>query len=522
MFEADGPHMNAVALRRRAGVAVALLGATSAAASVAAVAPTAKSTTSELVVNGTFSSGLRGWAGTNALLRLVQADSTIRQPRLYTRIIVRQHPLTAGIETSPRIATNQRQGARIVTQASVRRVGPGGVVCLRVREFHGTAHVGTKTQCARAQARWQRLRVGYRLHTARPQIGVTVFRKTPGHGTSFDVARITATAGPAAHGARAQPNTPGLLIGISANSQAWGIHAGTMQDRVAALGIHWLREEFTRSGTGTFDRAKWDAVVGAAASRHMTILPLFTDPSDYEDTGFVAAAVARYGPGGTFWQQHRGLNQAYAPVWWEVGNEPWTKGQTPARYASDFKAAVIAGRNANSRAKFLVAAYSTWQDPATGDWEPWVTPMYTAVPDLGNYVDGWTDHPYGDAPDDWNPTSPTWGAEFQQFRKVHDEFAAHGAGSAPMWITEFGYATSGDRSVSEQQQAAYLTMAANILATVPYARAFFIYQLQDWGPRDGDREHWFGITNADGSPKPAYAAVRALAAAANAQQPATP
>jgi hypothetical protein len=513
--------MNAVALRRRAAVAAALLAAVSAATSLAATAPAAQSTASQLVPNGSFSSGLRGWSGTNALLRLIQASSKIRQPRLFTRIVVQQHPPTAGIETNAPIATNQQKGARIVAHASIRRVGPGGVVCLRVREFHGAAHVGTKTQCARAEARWQRMVVGYRLQTARSHIGVTVFRKAPGRGTSFDVAQITATAGASVRGAR-QTDAPGLLIGISANSQAWDTHAGTMQDRVAALGIHWLREEFTRSGAGTFDHAKWDAVFGAAAARHMTILPLFTDPSDYEDTGFVAAAVARYGPGGTFWQQHRGLSQAYAAVWWEVGNEPWTKGQTPARYANDFKAAVTAGRNANSRAKFLVAAYSTWKDPATGNWEPWVTPMYTAVPDLGNYVDGWTDHPYGNAPDDWNPTSPTWGAEFQQFRKVHDEFAAHGAGSAPMWVTEFGYATSGDRSVSEQQQATYLTMAANILATVPYARAFFIYQLQDWGPRDGDREHWFGITNADGSPKPAYAAVQALAAAANAQQSASP
>lgn len=81
-----------------------------------------------------------------------------------------------------------------------------------------------------------------------------------------------------------------------------------------------------------------------------------------------------------------------------------------------------------------------------------------------------------------------------------------------MWLTEFGYSTAGDRSVTEAQQADYLVQAVRLLQGYSYAQALFLYQLQDWGPRDGDREHYFGLSRADGTPKPAWAAVAELAA----------
>lgn len=494
------------------------------------------------------SARLRGWWGDHAVLNWTSSQAA--KPHRFTRVVVRHHAKRAGIESWPRIATDQAKGTRIVAHASVRKLGAGGLICLRVREFHGTSKLATTTQCAAVKASWKSIALSYRLRAPRSSIGVTVFRRAPRRGASFDVAHITLRAThsvaaapsdgtptpattttptpattstptpattpaptPVAASAPTQAATSGLLLGISANSQGWGTHAGTVQDQVAALGIHWMREDFERSGPGALDQTKWDAVIGQAAARHISILPVFTDPADYQDTAFVAAAVARYAPGGTFWTSHPTLDSSYAPTWWEVGNEPWLAGQTPAGYAQDYKAAVIAGRAANSQAKFLLAAFPVWQNPATGNWEQWVTPMYAAVPDLGNYVDGWSDHPYSGDPSVWTPSNPAWYWQFQQFTKVHAEFAAHGGGSLPMWLTEFGYATAGsDRTVTEQQQASYITTAFDMLASVPYAKALFIYQLQDWGPRDSDREHHFGIENADGSPKLAYAAVKALAA----------
>jgi hypothetical protein len=367
----------------------------------------------------------------------------------------------------------------------------------------------------------------YRLRGSRSLLGITVVRTRPTYGRAFDVRQITlvSNTSPAAHAAptardasrRSVTSSPQLLIGISANSQGWGANAGKAQDRVAALGIHLIREDFTETGPGTLDRSLWDAVFAAAANRHITVLPVLSNTADYADSDFVAAATSRYGPGGSFWKEHPSLDGDYAPTWWEVGNEPWGHGQSPASYARNFKKAVIAGRAANPNVRFLLSAFSTWKNPATGNWEPWVTPMFAAVHDLSSYIDGWSDHPYcnGEGPGVWDPSSPSWVWEFQQFRKVHDELNAHGAGSAPMWITEFGYPTSGDRSTSEQEQASDMRAAAQMLTNVPYARALIFYQLQDWGPRDGDREHYFGITRADGSAKPAYVAAKEIAAAAN-------
>jgi exo-beta-1,3-glucanase (GH17 family) len=82
-----------------------------------------------------------------------------------------------------------------------------------------------------------------------------------------------------------------------------------------------------------------------------------------------------------------------------------------------------------------------------------------------------------------------------------------------MWITEFGYPTQGDRSVDRGTQAAYLREAVQILSHYTYARALFVYQLQDWGPRDGDREHYFGVVEPDGAKKPAFATLRKLSGA---------
>ena len=280
-----------------------------------------------------------------------------------------------------------------------------------------------------------------------------------------------------------------------------------------ALGVDWVRQDFTSLGPGRIDERRWDMIFRRAALARIHLLPLFSN-DEYKDHVVVAGAVARYGPGGVFWRLHPRLDDRYAATWWEVGNEPWNT-TTPQDYAVAYKDAVAAGRRANPRARFLIAAFSAWPRPGGGVYGSWVEPMYKAVPDLNRYVDGWTDHPYcnGLDPDVWDPGAVTWYWQFKQFTRVHREFARHGAGDLPMWITEFGYPTEGDRSVDRATQASYLENAVRILTGYSYARALFVYQLQDWGPRDGDREHYFGVVGADGARKPAFRILRKVASA---------
>lgn len=466
----------------------------------------------QLLANGDFSSGLSGWWGRNA--RLVAGRHTGAGLRP-TRVLVGRRTSGAGIATWPRVRSRRAPGTLVVARASVRAAGAGGPVCIRVREFGRSGLAAVGTHCARATTSWRQVQVRYRLKTSHGSLGVVVYRLHPRRGLAFEVKRVSLRARGFATSRRAGTTaSTTLTLGISANSQAWGSNAGVMQDRVVRLGLHWLREDFLPSGPGQVDSTRWDAVFAAAAARRLMILPIFTNPEDYEDTAFVASAVARYGPGGLFWRQHPELDGSFAPTWWEVGNEPYWKNQTPATYARDYKAAVVAGRAANPDVKFLLAAYPAWRNPRTGQWESWVASLFSAVPDLAGYVDGWSDHPYcnADGPSAWTPDSPDWYWQFLQFTKVHAEFAAHGLGDAPMWLTEFGYSTAGDRSVTEAQQADYLVQAVRLLQGYSYAQALFLYQLQDWGPRDGDREHYFGLSRADGTPKPAWAAVAELAA----------
>ena len=294
----------------------------------------------------------------------------------------------------------------------------------------------------------------------------------------------------------------------SGSQLAWSV-----EGRVHALGVDWVRQDFTRVSPGRIDQRRWDSIFRRAALGHIHLLPLLTGDA-YEDHAVIAGAVARYGPGGVFWRRHPRLDASYAATWWEVGNEPWNT-TTPETYAVAYKGAVAAARAANPRARFLIAAFSAWPKPGGGVYGSWVSPMYDAVPDLNRYIDGWTDHPYcnGLNPAVWDPGSSTWYWQFKQFTRVHEEFADHGAGDLPMWITEFGYPTNGDRSVDRTRQAKYLQDAVRILGRYAYAQALFVYQLQDWGPRDGDREHYFGVVQADGATKPAFSALQKVAGA---------
>jgi exo-beta-1,3-glucanase (GH17 family) len=92
---------------------------------------------------------------------------------------------------------------------------------------------------------------------------------------------------------------------------------------------------------------------------------------------------------------------------------------------------------------------------------------------------------------------------------------AKGASNKPFWITEVGWSTCSDTSqcVSEATQADY---TARLFSTVTsntyksYVAAVMLYRSTDLGPStSSDRETVFGLAHEDGSPKPAWNAVRA-------------
>ena len=95
--------------------------------------------------------------------------------------------------------------------------------------------------------------------------------------------------------------------------------------------------------------------------------------------------------------------------------------------------------------------YADYEDaPQTNGSTPWQTTMiddyFTAVPDLGKWIDGVAVHAYSSDPalpladpvNGWKDAYGHWA--FARVDQVHKKFLAHGA-DLPMWITEAGWST---------------------------------------------------------------------------------
>lgn len=309
-------------------------------------------------------------------------------------------------------------------------------------------------------------------------------------------------------------------------------------ERLAAVGARYAREDVTWAAVeprrGRFDWRATDETFIVAARYGITILPIlggaprrargspsFLPTATGAWQAFVAAAVARYGPGGAFWREHRKLPQR-PPRHFELFNEPYTAKSSgdrpdPAHYAHLVVAAVRAGRAANPHARFLIEAETTYSPDGGRTWLDWLGGMYAAVPDLGRYFDGVAVHPYANR----SPLTftPGVGDHFQSRRLevIHDALVARGAGDKHLWVTEVGWSTCGRQQdsdcVSEPDQAQYLRDFFALTRTRwrDYVDAVFVYALQDYRDTRRPKEGGFGVLRRDGSRKPAWYALAAAA-----------
>jgi hypothetical protein len=328
----------------------------------------------------------------------------------------------------------------------------------------------------------------------------------------------------------------GLRIGLVANTQGWGTDLQQRQNEVASSGVKWIREELgwdrVEPQNNQWDFSWFDTVIGEAAKRGLTVLPLLmdtpswagssvsdipADPTNYAD--YVAHMVARYGPGGTFWAAHPEI-PSHPATHFEIWNEAYFNASSnnhvdPARYARLFKAAVVAGRAANPQAKFLMSATDdayTYQST----WVNWAQAAHAAVPDLASYVDGVAVHPYSksQAPD--TPFGSYSNDKFLRINNIRDNYRAVGI-DKPFWITEMGWSTCTDTTwcVSESNQATYTTQLFNMVKTQmsDFVQAVFLYDYDDVCGNDADPECRYGLLRRDHTPKPAWAALKAVTAA---------
>lgn len=337
--------------------------------------------------------------------------------------------------------------------------------------------------------------------------------------------------------------TPAVRIGIVANTQDTNV--GAEQDAARELGVTLLREELrwgdVEPTDGRWDDRTYDALTGAAARRGLQLLPLLfrtpkwlapeslqLPPSLPRWQRFVGHVVARYGPGGGFWQAHPELDGDLAMTTWEVWNEPYlesfSKGGTdPVAYARLVRATVEAGHAVDPRARFL-AAVEAGYDPGDGTSRNWADDLFAADPALGPLLGGVVVHPYA-------PGSPLAPASKRELRFARTEELLATArrngvtAQRPLWITELGWSTCSKRPpcTSREEQATYWRQALERLAQPPLrgaVAAVLGYRLRDIGG-DGPEDTLadFGLLTAAGEPKPAWAVVRRAARRAAAAAP---
>jgi hypothetical protein len=268
---------------------------------------------------------------------------------------------------------------------------------------------------------------------------------------------------------------------------------GSLLDTAADLNPSWVRVELV-DGQPTGD------VIAAYHARGIKVLllvdystlggfPEFTGDQPCGDWGsYRAAWLDRVG------QAARTL----APDAWEVWNEP---DQPQVACGSDYNPGLPA------------AEYGALLSDAYALLSPQGVPVVTAgldsgqvqyVADMGSVAaDGISIHPYGVVgdpawcPDPGEGLNCDFGTIAQKLADYHD------ATGLPVWITELGIQTT-----DGAHQADYVTGMYGVLANHPEVAHAFYFGLSDAMVAP------FGLTAADGSPKPAYARYQALTSAA--------
>jgi hypothetical protein len=267
---------------------------------------------------------------------------------------------------------------------------------------------------------------------------------------------------------------PGPPVG-GQHRYAWN----DVDQRVAALARYGLR---------------WEPLLCFSATWDATIAGDYTAaPASAEDfSAFAAALAKRYGRGGSFWAQHPELPEVPVTAY-EVWNEEnaslyWHPGGA-AEYADLYAATHSAIHEVDDAARVVVGGLAAPNREEVTAPDEFLRQMYAHRPDLRDQVDAVGLHPFAREPRGVY-------ANIAAFRKALDVIAGPGV---PIDVTEIGWSTV---DVSEQQRASYLSRLASTLprSDCDVERLLTYAWL---GPEQavGDREQWFGIANADGTPK---------------------
>jgi hypothetical protein len=307
-------------------------------------------------------------------------------------------------------------------------------------------------------------------------------------------------------------------------------------DDAVALGVGWLRvdlswDEIQHQSPAVPDWSAFDRLVDAAAARGLRVLPILdrtppwarpagcgsdtcapADPNQF--AAFAAAAARRYAL--------RGLRT------WEIWNEPnidifWKPAPDVARYVALLRPTVAAIRGVDPGATVISGGLSSART-APGMIAGLDFLRAFAAQGGPALVDAIGFHPYS------FPVPPAYPASWNVWAEMESNptslksiLASFGCPGKKIWITEYGAPTNGPGIVTtsadskiganpdhanEALQAVMATQSVQLARTSPVIGALFWYSHRDLSTDASDRENFFGLRRFDGTPKPAYAALR--------------
>lgn len=257
------------------------------------------------------------------------------------------------------------------------------------------------------------------------------------------------------------------------------------------LGATWLRVgiNYQQVYQPHLDAPWWDDVeqrIEAASSAGMKILVLL---SDDEPSHYINGVTAQFAV-----EVMQKLGRHIAAV--EVHNEPnierfWPTGPNPRAYAALYRSVKLAVKSV-ANVPVITGGLAPSGDGDGGvSPESFIRAMLTELAATGTTVDGVGLHPYcfPSLPVEREPWS-MWGF----MPRIRALLASHGMAEVPLWFTEFGAPTDGERGLGEYGQAETITQGLALALADPLpVGPIFLYSLIDQETGASDMEGSFGL-----------------------------
>jgi hypothetical protein len=297
------------------------------------------------------------------------------------------------------------------------------------------------------------------------------------------------------------PANANLVVGVDGHYAGWP--SDEIQDR-AALGAAVTRHEWDLDNPVSSEEQQMLAAATEVKTRVHALLGGndIGEAAHYRD--WVVAFVRYWGPGGSFWDAHPGLDESrYAITTIELGNEPYFGDMSATEYADTVRPTLERLEQLNLPVKVILPSY------IHGERTTWIDTLYARIPNLNSLFHAFADHPYwyGHHPADEGDNGP-----FERIETLRHRMDHHGAAEKPIYLTEYGESTAscGSECVSEAAQAEHLDamLDAAVERTEWKIEMLSIFQLRDRGTNSSDREKQFGLLRQNGTPKPSYSIVR--------------